>query len=178
VILQGETYFPFAINTVINGANTTTQVWTSHGVSTLVNVDYLQFGNQTIAIDVAVGQNAVEAYRLYQAALNRTPDHAGLDFWITGLDKGAYLLSVANAFMASPEFTAAYGTNPSNSAFVNALYSNVLHRAGDAAGNAYWLNALNSGASRAQVLTAFSESNENVANVATLIGHGIEHQMA
>jgi len=178
VILQGETYFPLAINTVINGSNTTTQVWTSHGVSTLVNVDYLQFGNKTFAIDVGVGQNAGEAYRLYQAAFNRTPDQAGLDNWITQLDKGTSLQSIAQSFINSPEFAATYGSNLSNAAFINALYSNVLHRAPDAGGQSYWLNALNSGASRAQVLTAFSESNENVANVATLIGHGIEHQMA
>jgi len=177
VILQGEAYFPLAINTIINGSNTATQIWTSHGVSTLVNIDYLQFGNQTIAIDVGIGQNAGEAYRLYQAAFHRTPDQAGLDNWITQLDKGAALQSIAQSFINSAEFTATYGSNLSNAAFVNALYSNVLHRAPDAAGNAYWLGQLSNGANQAQILSSFSESVENAANVADLIGHGVVHQM-
>lgn len=177
VILQGEAYFPLAINTIINGSNTATQIWTSHGVSTLVNIDYLQFGNQTIAIDVGIGQNAGEAYRLYQAAFHRTPDQAGLDNWITQLDKGAALQSIAQSFINSAEFTATYGSNLSNAAFVNALYSNVLHRAPDAAGNAYWLGQMSNGANQAQILSSFSESVENAANVADLIGHGVVHQM-
>jgi hypothetical protein len=178
VIMQGQSYTPIAITTTTNGTTTITQVWTDQGVSSFTGVDYLQFGNQTIAIDVGIGQNAGEAYRLYQAAFNRTPDQTGLDNWITQLDKGASIISVANAFINSPEFAATYGSNLSNSAFVNALYSNVLHRAPDAAGNAYWLGQLSSGSSYAQVLAAFSESVENAGNVATLIGHGIVHQIA
>jgi hypothetical protein len=173
VIMQGQTYTPIAITTTTSGSITTTQVWTDQGVSTFTGVDYLQFGNQTVAIDVGIGQNAGEAYRLYQAAFNRTPDQTGLDNWITQLDKGASIISVANAFINSPEFAATYGSNLSNSAFVNALYSNVLHRAPDAAGNAYWMGQLSSGSSYAQVLVAFSESVENAGNVATLIGHGV-----
>ena len=178
VIMQDQTYSPIAINTTMSGSTTITQVWTDQGVSTLTNVDYLQFGNQTIAIDVGIGQNAGEAYRLYQAAFNRTPDQTGLDNWITQLDQGASIISVANAFINSAEFNTTYGSNLSNSALVNALYNNVLHRAGDASGSAYWINALNNGTSRAQVLELFSESPENVGNTASLIGHGIVHQVA
>ena len=178
VIMQGQTYSPIAINTTMSGSTTITQVWTDQGVSTLTNVDYLQFGNQTIAIDVGIGQNAGEAYRLYQAAFNRTPDQSGLDYWITQLDQGASIIIVVNAFINSAEFAKAYGSNLSNSALVNALYNNVLHRAGDASGSAYWINALDNGTSRAQVLEFFSESPENVGNTASLIGQGIVHQIA
>ena len=178
VIMQDQTYSPIAINTTISGSTTITQVWSGQGVSTFTNVDYLKFGNQTIAIDVGVGQNAGEAYRLYQAAFNRAPDQAGLDNWITQLDKGTSIISVANAFINSAEFGSIYGSNLSNSALVNALYSNVLHRAADASGSAYWINALNNGTSRAQVLELFSESPENVGNTASLIGQGIVHQVA
>jgi serralysin len=104
VIMQGQTYSPIAISTTTTGTVTTTQVWTDQGVSTFTNVDYLQFGNQTIAIDTGIGQNAGEAYRLYQAAFNRTPDQAGLDNWITQLDQGASLQSIAQSFINSPEF--------------------------------------------------------------------------
>jgi hypothetical protein len=178
VIMQDQAYSPIAINTTMSGSTTITQVWSGQGVSTLTNVDYLQFGNQTIAIDVGIGQNAGEAYRLYQAAFNRTPDQTGLDNWITQLDQGASIISVANAFINSAEFAKAYGANLSNGALVNALYSNVLHRAADTSGSAYWINALNNGTSRAQVLELFSESVENVGNTASLIGQGIVHQVA
>ena len=87
------------------------------------------------------------------------------------------LQKIAQSFINSAEFAAAYGSNLSNTAFINALYSNVLHRAPDAAGSAYWLGQLSSGANQAQVLSLFSESVENAANVADLIGHGIAHQM-
>jgi hypothetical protein len=111
VIMQDQTYSPIAINTTMSGSTTITQVWSGQGVSTFTNVDYLKFGNQTIAIDVGVGQNAGEAYRLYQAAFNRTPDQTGLDNWITQLDQGASIISVANAFINSAEFAKAYGAN-------------------------------------------------------------------
>lgn len=178
VIVQNTDYFKLAVSTSLNGTNTSTQIWTNEGVSTLVNVDYLQFNDCTIAINVGLGQSGGEAYRLYQAAFNRAPDAAGLSSWISQLDRGASLLTVANAFINSPEFAVTYGGSLSNAALVNALYANVLHRAGDAGGQTYWLNALSNGTSRAQVLAAFSESNENVAGVASLIGHGIEMQMA
>lgn len=177
VIVQDANYFNLAVSTTVNGSNAATQIWTNQGVSTLVNVDYLQFNDRTIAINVGVGQSGGQAYRLYQAAFDRTPDTAGLSNWITQLDQGASLVMIANAFMNSPEFAATYGANLSNTALVNALYSNVLGRAGEAAGQAYWINALNSGTSRAQVLASFSESNENVGNVAGLIANGIEVEL-
>lgn len=177
VIVQDSNYFKLAVSTSLSGTNTSTQIWTNQGVSTLVNVDYLQFNDRTIAINVGVGQSAGQAYRLYQAAFDRTPDTAGLSNWITQLDQGASLITIANAFMNSAEFAAIYGANLSNTALVNALYSNVLGRAGEAAGQAYWINALNNGTSRAQVLASFSESNENVGNVANLIANGIEVEL-
>lgn len=177
VIVQDTSYFKLAVSTTINGSNSTTQIWTNQGVSTLINVDYLQFNDRTIAINVGVGQSGGEAYRLYQAAFDRAPDTAGLSYWITQLDQGASLTAVANAFMNSPEFKAIYGNNVSNTAFINELYANVLNRAPDTAGNAFWLDQLNSGNSREQVLASFSESVENVGNLARLVANGIEVQL-
>ena len=139
----------------------------------MTNVEYLQFDDQTVAIGVGAGQNAGQAYRLYQSALNRTPDQGGLINWIKQLDSGTAIVSVANSFINSAEFVKSYGNNLSNSALVNALYANVLHREPDAAGANYWLAALQNSASRAEVLVNFSESAENVSNVAALIAKGI-----
>ncbi len=101
-----------------------------------------------------------EASRLYQAAFNRTPDAPGLDYWTGVLDQGYTPSYVAAQFTQSTEFAGLYG-GLGNGAFVDALYQDVLHRAGDAAGRSYWTDALNNGASKAQVLLGFSDSPEN-----------------
>lgn len=101
------------------------------------------------------------ASRLYQAAFGRAPDAAGLMANSRSLVQGASLNQVAAGFVTSAEFVSRYGTDSSNADFVNTLYQNVLHRAGDAAGAQGWSNALAGGMSRADVLIGFSESNEN-----------------
>ena len=99
--------------------------------------------------------------RLYLAALGRAPDAAGLVANTRALLSGTSLSSDAAAFLNSGEFARLYGGNPSNTDFVNALYRNVLHRAGDAGGVQAWNNALAGGRSRADVLVDFAESAEN-----------------
>jgi len=176
VVMQGQQYNPLVINTIIKNQTSTSQIYSDKGLSTLTNVEYLQFDNQTVAIGVGAGQNAGEVYRLYQAAFNRTPDQGGLCYWIKLLDTGTAITSVANAFINSTEFVKSYGNNLSNSALVNALYTNILHRAPDAAGANYWLATLDKNTSsnaRADLLVNFSESAENIGNVATLIANGI-----
>ena len=75
--------------------------------------------------------------------------------------QGASLNQVAAGFVASAEFAGRYGAGSSDADFVNTLYQNVLHRAGDAGGVQNWISALAGGASRADVLTGFSEFGEN-----------------
>ena len=142
------------------------------GTDTLVNIERLQFSDAKVAIDTS--GNGGMAYRLYQAAFNRTPDKAGLGYQITSLDKGASLQDVAKSFIASPEFLSKYG-NLNNSAFVTQLYQNVLHRAPDAAGLAFHVNTLNAGTDRAAVLVGFSESSENQAALIGVIQNGMEY---
>jgi hypothetical protein len=146
----------------------------AEGINTLVNVERLQFADQTIALDI--GGNAGQAYRVYQAAFNRAPDSAGLGYWIGNMDHGASLKDVAVGFVHSKEFSDVYGSAPGNADIVNHFYQNVLHRAGETAGVNYWTGLLDSkAASVADVLMGFSESAENQAALATLIGHGIAY---
>jgi hypothetical protein len=146
------------------------------GIKTLLaNVERLQFSDQTVALDV--NGNAGEAYRLYQAALNRTPDKTGLSFWINAMDEGHSLQEVAASFVGSREFAEKYGANTSDADYVGALYQNVLHRAPDAAGYDFWLQALHD-TSRAQVLTDFSESQENQVQIIGAIQNGIDYTPA
>ena len=98
--------------------------------------------------------------RLYFAYFLRIPDYGGLQHWITQARAGATLPAISQAFASSPEFTNRYGAL-SNSQFVDRVYRNVLGRAPDSAGLAFWTGRLDSGAmSRGQVMLAFSESAE------------------
>ena len=139
--------------------------------STYVIESYENYTSDVVTItaaslNIALTNPAIgEAYRLYQSALNRAPDQAGLTYWTNALLNGVGPLTVAQDFMNSAEFQADYG-NLSVSDFVSTLYNNVLHRAPDSGGDSYWINALNSGQSKASVLLSFSDSAENRANTA------------
>ena len=144
----------------------------SDGTDTLLGIERLQFADVKIAMDV--DGNGGMAYRLYQAAFNRTPDKGGLGFQMSALDGGYNIAAVAANFIASPEFTATYGALD-NAAFVTQLYQNVLHRAPDASGLAFHVNNLATGANtRANVLVGFSESPENQAALIGTIQNGME----
>lgn len=137
----------------------------------LDSVERVVFTDQAVALDTE--QGAGEAYRLYKAALGREPDQPGLGYWINERDEGMALIEIAASFLDSDEFTHRYGTGLDNTAFVDAIYLNVLARQPDPAGHAYWLNELNHGVQRQQFLVNVSESPENKAGVAELIGEGI-----
>ncbi len=145
----------------------------AEGLDTLSNIERLRFNDETLALDVS--GNAGQAYRLYQAAFNRTPDNDGLKYWIGQLDAGMALQEVAARFISSDEFRRLYGTSPSNADFLTRLYNNVLHRAPDATGYAWWLEQLNTGVhTRTTALMGFSESPENQAGVLNAIINGID----
>lgn len=156
------------------GGFTVTDKAGAEGVDTLANVERIQFADATVALDISGA--AGQAYRIYQAAFNRTPDAAGLGYWISVMDSGAPLKEVANGFVGSGEFKALYGNNPANGDIVNKFYENVLHRAPDAGGYNFWLGILDRhDLSSAEVLAQFSESPENQAALATVIGNGIAY---
>jgi hypothetical protein len=110
--------------------------------------------------------------RLYDTVFSRLPDASGLAYWTGVMESGVSLQTMANGFVNSAEFQSTYGAL-NNTDFVTTIYENVLHRAPDAGGLSYWVNALNSGGARAQVVTAFSDSTEHVANTAPHIDGGI-----
>lgn len=146
------------------------------GTDTLHQVQRLKFSDAIVAFDIAKGEIAGEAYRLYKAAFDRAPDIGGLGFWINALDNGVSLLSVAKNFNTSAEFQKLYGANVSNRDYLTSLYNNVLDRNPDEGGYDFWLNALSNGASRETILIDFSESKENIANVVQLVANGIQYQ--
>ena len=140
----------------------------------LQDVERITFENGTLAFD-ADGL-AGQAYRLYQACFDRTPDTEGLGFWIKQLDAGNVTLTqAANFFIGSEEFAEVYGTPQAlaDVHYLALLYANVLDRVPDSEGFGFWRDQQENGVTRADMLVYFSESTENVTRVATAIDDGI-----
>jgi len=159
---------------VRGGTITVTDLLGLDGIDTLRNVERLSFEDGVYISYETTGFPA-EAYRLYQAAFDRTPDQAGLGFWIGKMGEGLSLHAAADAFAGSAEFKTLYGNAASNADIITAIYANVLDRAPDAGGFAHWKNALDTKAlDVADLLVAFSESTENQLKVIGSLEAGYE----
>ena len=101
-------------------------------------------------------KNFVE--RLYRDVLGRQFDTAGRDHWVSLLrHTSATGSSVANGFFNSQEFA---NKKMSNEQFVITLYRVFFDRTASAAEIANWTNAMNNGATRAQIIAGFEGSQE------------------
>ena len=141
-----------------------------NAADSLINVQRLQFVDGYEAYSTT--DTAAEVYRLYEATLNRAPDQEGLTGWTNALNNGTSLQSVANGFVSSAEFQADYGALD-NTHFINLLYENVLHRAPDSTGQSYWLGQMSGGMSQAQVVLGFSQSPEDINDLAAPVQQGL-----
>ncbi|MBY0336275.1 MAG: DUF4214 domain-containing protein [Acetobacteraceae bacterium] len=109
-----------------------------------------------------LSETAAAVARMYDTTLQRLPDVAGLDAWRANLDSGMSLRDLAGGFMGSPEFIAKFG-GLGNAPFVTLMYQSALRREPDAAGLESWVNALNNGLDRRDLVVGFSESAEHKA---------------
>lgn len=148
------------------------------GRDTLTGIERVQFADVSLALDIAPDENAGSVYMLYKAAFNRPSDEGGMGYWIAQKDAGADIVtSIAQGFVNSAEFISKYGADPTNASYVNNLYQNVLGRAGEAGGVAYWTGEMNAGrVSKAEALVQFATLPEGAGNVAPLIANGILYQ--
>lgn len=111
----------------------------------------------------AVQRRDANIVRLYRAVLDRPPDAYGYAYWRMRVDAGMLIRRVAELMTRSPEFRARYA-GLGNSAYVEALYDNVLARPGDPGGVAYWTGRLDSGMlTRPGVVLLIALSAENRA---------------
>ena len=139
-------------------------------IDLLFGIERLDMADGDYVFDIG-SDNVGFAYRIYGAAYGRTPDEGGLRYWTQVLDdldannpnvdKQDHL---ADQFLAATEFTALYGSNPSNEDYVDAMYQNVLKRLPDQAGYDFWVGAMDGGLGRDAILVSFSESIENRIN--------------
>ncbi len=101
---------------------------------------------------------AIEVRSYYQSILHRAADSGGLTAWTNAMVAGATEEAVITAFFNSAEFQA---DNPTATAFVDALYADLLGRNADSGGESYWVTALtNSALTRLQVIQSFVGSQE------------------
>ena len=112
----------------------------------------------------ATSQITAFVTRLYEKCLGRQPDAGGLNTWVTVLSNGSWTAErVAWGFVFSKEYT---NRRVSNDEYVKMLYRVYMDREADTSGYNTWMNALNSGWSREQVMEGFSRSVEfrNICN--------------
>ena len=185
----------YSIDIAPNGVETITDTTTGGTTSgqtiTVSGADYLLFGGAATitteangaivypGMDFVLNPAQAQIAEIYQAGLGRQPDLPGIEYWISAYQSGALDMNgVAYQFIVSEEFQ---NLNPEAAAilapggavsptiataFVTQLYTNVLHRAPDTAGLAYWVGILNSlTATPSQVLADFAISPENTANL-------------
>lgn len=150
-------------------ASSTSVSGAADGHDILANIENAVFVDGVLTFD-ATSQSA-QVMRLYSAALNRTPDQAGLEANVAELGTLG-LQTLASNFVASAEFQGRFGAL-NNQAFVEQLYVFALGRTGDSGGVANWVNALNGGMSRGQVVVGFSESAENQIRTAPTLAAGL-----
>lgn len=124
------------------------------GTDTVSGVETVQFLDGALSFQTDTWQSVV--YRMYDAAFDRGPDPFGMVTWTEALAGGMNLSVLSDTFEASAEFQARYGAL-NNSAFITEMYRFSLNREPDEPGLQHWLNFMNNGMTRAEVLYHFSE---------------------
>lgn len=130
-------------------------------------VRYVQLDNNDALILAANEKEAAVAH-LFEVILGRDADFAGLEYWFAQASSGTSLVEIADGFLSSAEYT---DSSLSDAAFISSLYTHAFGRAGDVNGTAFWLDAIEHGATRAEIAAAFADAAANTANgEATVVG--------
>ncbi|WP_439141921.1 DUF4214 domain-containing protein [Pseudooctadecabacter sp.] len=152
-----EEGFAAWVGNLENGMDRADVVWRFSESREFVNamsLDVLDYSFS--AYEVSWGDNV---FRIYQAVLGREPDAEGFAAWTGNLLDGMDYLDAISRFVGSREFTLVFG-DTTNADFVELLYENVLGRAPDAEGLTAWINNLDTGMGRADVVSRFVDSAE------------------
>ncbi|MGF1552714.1 MAG: DUF4214 domain-containing protein [Paracoccaceae bacterium] len=147
------------------------------GADALAEIERVDFADGTLVLDLPGSAGNIDlAYRLYAATFARTPDEAGLRFWVNELEEGFGEDATATAFAESEEFAENFGAEGEveDDAFIDALYQNVLGREADAEGRAFWLDQFQTEQfDRADMLSFFADSMENREAIEPFLENGV-----
>lgn len=113
-----------------------------------------------------------QVYALYDGIFGRAPDTLGLEYYADQIVHGTDPASLAANFLASPEGQARFNA-ADNTAFIQQLYQNTLHRVADANGLQYYLGELAHGVARVDVAQNFVFSPEHLANLQPALNAGL-----
>jgi len=110
--------------------------------------------------------------RLFAAVFGRASDQGGSDFWVNQASNNQIGFDqVAQQFLRSPEGIERFAPDAPNGDFCRKLYEGVLGRLPEDAGLKWWVDQLDAGLlTQAEMLIAFANSPENVANTDELNG--------
>ncbi|WP_162560490.1 DUF4214 domain-containing protein [Methylobacterium durans] len=148
--------FPIPIGTAVLGDGTVATPFDGHSPSEPAqDTSALLFGTFAGSVHEAGGQ----VYAIYQAVLGRAPDTLGLEYWADALEKGLSSAGLAKALLASSEYHALAATSGAPG-FIEDLYHNVLHRGADATGLQFFMDALEHGATPADIAAGVATSAE------------------
>nr|WP_321319437.1 DUF4214 domain-containing protein [uncultured Campylobacter sp.] len=131
----------------------------SADTTTLANAILSVDGKYKNSLEQAkTNEDFVEA--LYQQVLGRNSDADGKAFWLNALANGTSRDELKANFLAAakaedPNLTAFY-TN--NQQFLENVYSALLNRGVDSSGLEHWMNLLNNGTSRAEVVASIIDA--------------------
>ena len=113
----------------------------------------------------------------YRGFLNRLPDDAGFNSWLTQMQAAQCMgaaavenlsYQISLDFVQSAEYA---GLNRNNTQYVEDLYNAILRRGADPAGFQAWITNLNT-MTRQQVLQDFTNSTEFQTRVNAVIAAG------
>ena len=97
-------------------------------------------------------------YRIYDKALNRTPDVDGMNTWAGAIARGEMSAEfVAQQFFHSDEYL---GKGHTDEEYLKVLYRTFMDREAEENGLNFWLQYLQDGHTRDEVLVGFSGSDE------------------
>jgi hypothetical protein len=97
-------------------------------------------------------------FSAYQHYLGRDPDADGLAYWLGRMETGLTDEHLEAGFIGSAEYMANHGG--SGQAWVIGMYHDLLGRAPDPSGLAYWLNKLQNGTDPGSIAFGFAASAE------------------
>jgi PKD repeat protein len=130
--------------------------------SWLAQLNNVSITRGQLALDLMAGQeyeNLVVS-DFYANILRRPTDPAGQAAWVSFLSQGGTQIGVQAGLLGSGEFFTNEGGG-TNSSFLNVLYQYALNRPIDMAGLQAWIQALQAGMSRTDVVTAVLNSPES-----------------
>lgn len=151
--------------TVISGDGQLTLTSTSNAVTkTISNAEYISFQNasgNTVSAIVNTSSE-VESFvaRLYEA-FGRFTEKDGIEYWVNEVTNGnTDLTHLAGSFLNTTEGQSVYSPDLGNALFVSKVYAQVLSRSLDDASKDWWVQQMQDGMTKAEVLAQIVSSDE------------------